>query len=274
MKYCIWGIVLSFVFCQHARAQEVDTMVLSKDQREFLRLPSFSIYKDNYFISGTSIFHKPDKYNSDIKYQISIRQLLYRQPILGKHFFPYLSYTQKAFWNVYQHSKPFSEINFNPTFGLLHPYRNRYGMNYLTVAVEHESNGRDSIFSRSWNRLSFSCHAYLTQRLQFSLDAWIPFGYKEDNPELLHYEGYGQLSVSYILKEDKWYADLLVRKGNQWNWKGYIQGQVSYKLFPKNNEYLMLQWYSGYAESLIYYQGNVDKVRIGLLLRPNRNVFF
>ncbi|PZP48807.1 MAG: phospholipase, partial [Pseudopedobacter saltans] len=255
-------------------AQEVDTSALPDSQREFLRLPPFSIYKDNYFISGTSINHKPDKYNSDIKYQISIRQLLYRQPILGGSF-PYLSYTQKSFWNVYQNSKPFAEINFNPSLGLLRPYKNRYGtMNYVTAAIEHESNGRDSTYSRSWNRLSFSWHAYFSRRLQFSLDAWIPFDYKDENPDLLNYVGYGQFSLSYIIKENKWYADVLVRKGNQWNWKGYMQTQISYKLFQKSNEYLMLQWYNGYAESLINYQGYANKIRIGLLLRPNRNVFF
>ncbi len=273
MKIKLLSLVFLLGLSHLLHAQIVDTMALSGTEREFLRLPSFSIYKDNYFISGTTIDHTPDKNNSDIKYQISIRQLLYRKPILLGSF-PYLSYTQKAFWDIFKSSKPFSEINFNPTIGLLRPYKNRFGMNYFNVALEHESNGRDSAFSRSWNRISFGWHSHLSQKMQFSLDAWIPFSYKDENPDLLHYEGYGQASLSYVIKEDKWYADVTVRKGSQWNWKGYVQGQVSYKIFPRSNEYVMLQWYSGYAESLVDYQKNVNMVRIGLLLRPNKNVFF
>ncbi|WP_165798541.1 phospholipase A [Chitinophaga costaii] len=254
-------------------AQVVDSTNLTETQRDFLRLPAFSIYKDNYFLTGSTVEHSPNKDNSDIKYQISFRQLLYRKPIFLKSF-PYLSYTQKSFWDVYKSSKPFAEINFNPTFGLLRPYNNKYGMNYITASLEHESNGRDSIFSRSWNRISFGWHTYLTQKLQLSLDLWIPFGYKDDNPDLLHYEGFGQVSLSYMIKDDKWFADITFRKGDQWNWKGYVQGQVSYRLFAKSNEYIMLQWYEGYAESLIEYQRRTDMVRIGLLLRPNKNVFF
>ncbi|MDE1193165.1 MAG: phospholipase A [Arachidicoccus sp.] len=253
--------------------QITDTTVLSNAQKDFLRLPSFSIYKDNYFISGTAINQKPDKYNSDIKYQISFRQVLYRNPLFLKSF-PYLSYTQKAFWDIFKSSKPFAEINFNPAIGFLRPYSNKYGMNYITASLEHESNGRDSIYSRSWNRFVFGWHTYIKENLQFSLEAWIPFGYKEDNPDLLHYEGFGQLGLSYVIKEDKWFADVLIRKGDQWNWKGYIQGQISYKLFRRNNEYLMLQWYNGYAESLINYQKRNNMLRVGLLLRPNKNVFF
>ena len=273
MKIHFSLIVFFLLVSSFLKAQDVDTTALENSQREFLRLPSFSIYKDNYFISGTSINHTPNKYNSDIKYQISIRQLLYRKPLLWGSF-PYLSYTQKSFWNIYQNSKPFSEINFNPTLGLIRPYKNKYGMNFFTLALEHESNGRDSIFSRSWNRISASWHAYLSKKLQVSVDAWIPFDYKDENPDILRYYGYGQVSFSYIIKDNKWYADVLLRKGNQWNWNGYVQSQISYKLFPKSNEYLMLQWYTGEGESLINYQKYVNKVRIGLLLRPNKNVYF
>ena len=32
--------------------------------------PFFGLYKDNYFALGTDPFHKPDKYNSGVKFQL------------------------------------------------------------------------------------------------------------------------------------------------------------------------------------------------------------
>ncbi len=83
----------------------------------FDALPSFGIYKDNYFIVGTDLFHKPNDWNSDAKFQVSIRQRLTNSTLPFKTYF-FLTYTQKAFWNVFQDSFPFRDLNFNPTLGL------------------------------------------------------------------------------------------------------------------------------------------------------------
>ena len=40
------------------------------------KAPYFTLFKDNYFIGGTTIGHKPTAANSDVKFQLSIAQRL------------------------------------------------------------------------------------------------------------------------------------------------------------------------------------------------------
>ena len=62
-------------------------------------MPSFSSYHDNYLISGIPTNKSANKMNSDIKYQISFKQLISRATLpLNSYLF--VSYTQKAFWNI------------------------------------------------------------------------------------------------------------------------------------------------------------------------------
>lgn len=68
-------------------------------RRAFDRGPYFGLYKDNYFIFGTSVNHTPTKTNTDIKFQISIQQRLTRSTLpFGTYL--YLFYSQKCWWNV------------------------------------------------------------------------------------------------------------------------------------------------------------------------------
>lgn len=84
------------------------------------RLPAFSIYKDNYFVTGVHLGEEPTRNTLDAKFQFSFKQRLDNKPsILGAY--PYLTYTQKSFWKVYKASSPFEESNYNPGLMLLKP---------------------------------------------------------------------------------------------------------------------------------------------------------
>lgn len=118
--------------------------------------PYFTLFKDNYFIGGIPIGNKPTARNSDVKFQLSIAQRLTKSKLPFDTYL-FLQYTQKAFWNVFQESLPMCDLNFNPGIGLGHliVHKNKYiGKGYLMV--EHESNGKDSIFSRSWNKITLA----------------------------------------------------------------------------------------------------------------------
>jgi phospholipase A1 len=91
---------------------------------------------------------------------------------------------------------------------------------------------------------------------------------------LINYLGYGELGATYIFKPKKLYADVTLRKGDTWDWKGSLQAQLYLKVFKADNQYLALQWYQGYGESLIDYHRNVSMVRIGLFLKPSELNFF
>lgn len=235
-------------------------------------LPYFSIHSDNYFITGIPTNNTVGSTTADAKYQISFKQMVTRNTLpWDLHLF--LTYTQKAFWDVYRESFPFTEINFNPTFGVGKAFfgKDERLRGIASVYYEHESNGRDSIFSRSWNRLSMEYITQLSRKLRMRTKAWIPFTYKEGNPDILDYRGLGELQFSYEMKPDKLYFELLLQKGLTWDTKGVFRPRIYYNPFKKNrsNQYFMLEWYVGQAESLIDYRAFTSTVRIGYVIKSN-----
>ena len=71
-------------------------------RRELDNGPYFTLYKDNYFITGTSIGPQtPSRTNSDVKFQVSIAQRLTKST-LPFNTYLFLFYSQKCMWNIYE----------------------------------------------------------------------------------------------------------------------------------------------------------------------------
>ena len=233
-------------------------------------LPAFSNYQDNFIISGVPTNKPVNKHTADIKYQISFKQLVTRNTLpLDSYLF--LTYTQKAFWNVYRKSSPFEEINYNPAIGLGKPVFNKEG--YISgiaeLQFEHESNGRAGEESRTWNRVSGAFHTPLGRRTILSVKAWAPFSYKKNNPDLLDYVGLGEIKVEQTIISKKLLAEVTFRKGLE-DWKGSVGSKLYYKLFENSGkQYLMLEWFAGYAESLIDYNRYTSMVRVGYVVKSS-----
>lgn len=239
-----------------------------------LKEASFSVHKDNYFLTGIPLDKATTRENADVKYQVSFKQRLSSKPLIGG-FFPYVMYSQKAFWDIYASSKPFAEINFNPGVAVVRPfYFKGKKLSFASISLEHESNGRDSIYSRTWNFFSLSLKSQLTERWTVGLRAWIPFIDKEDNPDLTEYVGYGEASATYQLKPGRWSADVIFRKGSGLLNYGSLQTQVNWRPYRDENYYLTLQWFVGYTESLIDYQEHKSMIRLGFVLKPERMSIF
>lgn len=160
------------------------------------KAPSFTIFQDNYFLTGVPLTGEINKNTADAKFQISFKERL-TNATLPFNSYLFLTYTQKSFWNIYKKSSPFSETNYNPAIGIgkFLISKGRY-IHLLALSIEHESNGRDSLESRSWNRISFQYMIPVTRKGSLLLKTWIPIGYKTDNPDLLKYVGYGELNYS------------------------------------------------------------------------------
>ena len=262
----IFSIVITFLFvnnltCQSLMEESIKDSIINK-------MPSFSIYKDNYFITGIPSSNYPTKFNADVKYQVSFKQLLFKKAF-SQNSYLFLTYTQKAFWNIYRESSPFKEINFNPSIGLGKPIIKDDLKGYLIFMVEHESNGRDSIYSKSWNNVSLSYITKIGQKTEVNIKGWIPFLYKKDNPDLIEYIGISELKITHQIIPKKLMFDLTLRKGLSRDWKGAIQAQILYNPFKKSNQYLMLEWFNGYAESLINYGEHVSMIRFGIIVKSN-----
>ncbi len=269
MKY-IWSIGILFLFpASLAFGQKVPRDSITRILKS---QPSFSVYKDNYFITGTTVEEKPSNYNSDIKMQISFKQRLSNSVMPFKSYL-YLTYTQKSFWKIYQHSSPFEETIFNPGIGLgKFIFKDGKHIGFGTFQIEHESNGTDSIFSRSWNSVSVSYLAIISQKFSMIGKCWLPFSIS-DNPDLTDYIGYGELTLDWEFIKNKFDANIIIRKGAQLDLKGSIQTNIYYNPLKNANQYFFLQIFNGYAENLINYNQLTNMIRLGICIRPNNRIF-
>lgn len=241
---------------------------LTREQVNDSILPHFSIYKDNYFITGVPLHTDVSKQTADVKYQISFKQLLTRNTLPFNSYL-FLTYSQKAFWAIYDASYPFEEINFNPAVGLGIPLFNDEDRlkGIGEIQLEHESNGRDSIYSRSWNNFSLGYHTSISNDMILSMRAWLPFRYKGDNPDLMQYIGYGELNLEYDIKPDVWILDINLRKGFNFDLKGALRTRLFYRIAKRTNQYIMLEWYNGHAESLIDFEEFRSMIRVGYVIK-------
>ncbi len=266
LKWCFLVISCILLFPASLYAQSG----MSRDSTEYIlaNSPAFSIYKDNYFITGTALGEEPSKYNSDIKFQFSFKQRLQNKPVFAGSYL-YLTYTQKSFWDVYQASSPFTETNYNPGLMLAKPiYKDDKVRSMLMLSIEHESNGRDSIYSRSWNYIGINYSHHFSSRIRASLKLVIPFGLK-DNPDLLKYNGLAEWQFTWDIKKEKLVLDIIGRKSAEWNTKGSLMTTISFRPSPRRNLYWTLQWYQGYSESLIDYRESTNMLRVGLMFKPS-----
>lgn len=238
-------------------------------------IPAFSIYKDNYIITGFSVTgEKIDKYSSDAKFQISLRHRLYKGKLPWDTYL-FFTYTQKSFWDIYRSSAPFTETNYNPTLG--------FGRNFIRdgqlagmgmLQFEHESNGRDSIWSRSWNKISFTGIYAINSRFVLEARLWIPIMVADENRNLVCYSGYGQAAVTYNSYNRRFSASALMTKRGGWIFNANWQLQAAYKIFPKDEQYLFMQFYTGYGESMTEYNHFTRYIRVGIVIKPGSLTIF
>ena len=254
--------------CGQIVSARSETAIADSIREELDRRPYFSLYKDTYFVGGTVLGGKPTEFNSDVKFQISFQQRLTKS-VLPFHSYLYLFYTQKAMWNVFERSLPFHDLNFNPGVGLSrHIIMKNRLIGKLTVMLEHESNGRDGIHSRRWNKFSVAGEAYISPFLMAHAKFWIPIIDGEYNRDILRYSGIYQAGFQAVSSDDKWVLDMTLVKRKGWNLNFNTIVQLGYRINHNSNQFIMLQYYNGYGESLLDYNQFHSRLRIGLLIRP------
>lgn len=259
-------VILFFLIHFTAGAQNAVDMD-SLTHRDIIKnQPYFTIFGDNYFITGIPTNKRVSSLNSDVKFEIGFKQRL-TNLVLPFKTYAYLTYRQKSFWDVYQESAPFTESNYNPGIGFGRPFFKENQIDHiLFLQFEHQSNGREAEFSRSWNFLSLSFLKMHKENWQFGIKAWVPMGPLKDNPDLMEYIGYQESTIAFM-PHPRLMLELQLRKAFNWDLKGSAQFSLSYKLDKDANQYLYLQYYLGYAESLIEYDQNVSMIRVGVVFK-------
>ena len=210
-----------------------------------------------------------DYQHQEIKFQISLRVPLWNKMLFDNGDL-WFGYSQMSFWQAYnsKRSRPFRETNYEPELGLtFHTDFSLLGLKARQIAVgfAHQSNGRDDSLSRSWNRVWAS---FTMERGNFILvlKPWYRIQEEpgnDDNPDMENYAGRAQMLLVYKYR-DQVFSSMLrnnLQTGN--NRSGYELGwTVPYSKNIKG----LVQYYNGYAESLIDYNVRTRRIGIGILV--------
>lgn len=271
IRFIFLFIILNIVvFGTHSQILLTGGEPISEDSvtRDFSNQPYFGIYKDNYFIFGPSVGPKATKQNTNVKFQISIAQRLTRSTLPWGTYL-YLFYTQKCFWNILENSMPMTGLNFNPGIGITKPLfvKNRY-IGKMTFMVEHESNGRDSIWSRSWNRVALAANIMVTRNLMVHGKIWYPIVDGMNNKDIVDYCGFFQFGAQVLSNNKRFVGNITIVKHKGWNMNSNVIVDLGFRIFRKENQYLYLQFYNGYGEGLLEYNKFHSQIRVGLLIKP------
>jgi phospholipase A1 len=236
--------------------------------------PAIELHRQNYALPLTYDFKSKEDPVRDARefvFQFSVRKNL-----LSCYLVPlYFGYTQRSFWQVYDapRSRPFRENDYNPELFL------DYDLTWLAgspwgfqLGVEHESNGGAVGSSRSWNR-TFARIEYRFAMLRTSLKVWDRWDERpkrsagdpggDDNPEIVGYLGSWELGVR-VPFSSVFEAALRVRKRVP---PDHPTAQLDLDFHIRNGNYLHVQYFHGYGESLIDYDREVSRIGVGLAIR-------
>jgi phospholipase A1 len=227
----------------------------------------FTLFKDNYMIGGAPLGQKIKGDNSNVKFQLSISHRLTKS-ILPFDTYLFLQFSQKTIWNVLQESLPMRDLNFNPGIGVGHLiiHKNRY-IGKALLMLEHESNGKDSLLSRSWNKVSLGANLMLSHHIDAQIKLWIPIIDSDNNRDILRYNGIGHFGLNYHTVDRRFHAGLLTTwRTNSFGFN--TQWELSFKMNKSVNQYVFIQYYNGYGENLLDYKQYKSIVRVGFVIKP------
>ncbi|WP_017443639.1 phospholipase A [Gayadomonas joobiniege] len=255
------------------REEEFDPFVITPHKMNYI-LPAFTTNAINHK-AYEKLSEIADNYEKlEAKFQISIKVPLHTGDMLFDNDGLYFAFTTEAWWQIYSKdvSKPFRETNYQPEIFYItpsdwHPFESNTG---FVVGLEHQSNGRSTILSRSWNRYyagliveknNLAIFLRVWQRLNEDPKAHPDDSKGDDNPDISHYMGYFELSSAYTWNDYEISSEL---RQNFNSHKGALQLNFTFPLWGRLRGYV--QAFTGYGESLIDYNHAQTRFGIGIAL--------
>jgi phospholipase A1 len=217
-------------------------------------------------IAGSTLDDSPSLDDIEVKFQISFKMNLWNN-ILGENSQLMAGYTQKSFWQMYNSdfSSLFRETNYEPEifinkqmeFDIL-----GFKLSNASLGFVHQSNGRSSLFSRSWNRV-YANFIFHRDNFALSIKPWQRINESiedDDNPDLEDYLGKYEVGMLYKWNKSEFtvlFRNLAARKHS-----------TSYQLgwqFPINKDInFYAEYFNGYGESLIDYDHRNETFGLGI----------
>jgi phospholipase A1 len=204
--------------------------------------------------------------DDEMQFQVSIKAPVWRN-MFGTNLDTYVAYHTRSYWQLFNDdlSSPFRETNYEPEIyvrGALD--YDLLGVNIArwSLGFNHQSNGRGDPLSRSWNRIMGQTLLAVNDDLGLLVRAWyrIPEDDEDDdNPGMHRYLGYGDIRAVWTPNRNTFTA--MIRPGTD---KAGFELTWSY---PLNRVFrIYTQYYSGYGESLIDYDADIERISIGIAL--------
>lgn len=233
-------------------------------------LGGITLNEPSYFILGNNG-------GFDARFQYSFKYQLFDElgpvaqavPWLGQM---YLGYTQTSLWDLGANSAPFKDTTYRPSlFWQKAAEGEGWWPESWRVGVEHESNGKDGVDSRSLNTL-FVRPEWRYQHDAMHTLAVAPKFYvyldKNENDDIQEYRGYTDLNVRYG-DDDGLLLSTILRMGTQG--KGSAQADITWPfkqpVFGKVGGFFHTQVFTGYGQTLLDYNKNADtQIRFGISL--------
>jgi phospholipase A1/A2 len=212
-----------------------------------------------YFISG----------EPDTKIQMSFKVgLIERIPL-------YLGYSQIMFWQTDKTSIPFKDINFNPELF----YRTKVDEGILKQIdfglLEHRSNGKDGLDSRSWNRSYVNATSefkWIGLDLRWDAKVFYLWGIGDETRSVRNTLGWldTALTARNVFKKAFKDADIQFRvlPGGKLDLKdpqGYQEFNFRFKIpWERFNPFIFIQVYNGLNETMLDYKDKRTSYRVGV----------
>lgn len=203
----------------------------------------------------------------ELTYQISFKMKMIEQ-LMSTPVDLWFGYTQNSFWQAYNRaaSSPFRETNYQPEMMLTTPLSLDLGIldvRYLTLGLNHQSNGQTAKLSRSWNRVyaevgaekgKFGVSFRLWKRLDNARS-------DNDNIDITDFLGHGDLTASY--RFDGHEVSLMARRNFSTN-HGALRVGWAFPVAANLKGYV--QGFTGYGQSLIDYNYGQKSIGAGFLV--------
>lgn len=228
-----------------------------------------------YFIAG---IEKPA-----VKFQFSFKYRVYGDTSTAGTLNPPLSglfvgYTQRSIWDITSESSPFYDSSYMPELMYESLAPAPAGPGFLgfkwygyQASVQHESNGKDGADSRSLNlfyvRPIFGLDLGDRWSLLFAPKVFVYVDNLSDNPDLPLYRGYGEY-VMGLARRESWSLTAMGRIGSHFD-RGSAQVDFTYPLhanFGNFASFILVQYFTGYGESLLSYNQKSTSFRAGFSL--------
>ena len=230
--------------------------ILKAEDQPFVH---FSHYQQTYFIFGSN----------DLKMQFSFKYRLADSTPL------YFGFTQTMFWNIYNGSKPFSDINYAPEIFYRIKFTNS-DFKDVDLGYLHLSNGMKDANSRSLDRLIVKSNyeqTFKERTIALTIIFYQIYNTDHANSNIVRHLGYWELRsmITKLITHQKGSLDFETRLfagkkiadlSNGAYQLGFIYNFGSLNLNPS----IYIQYYNGYNEKLLDYDVYHAKLRLGLLL--------